>query len=57
MAAQQSSELLLPAWQAAELAGEAAAVVLDYIQEIPRRDASFSIYLVRHLLIPGMFSH
>lgn len=36
------------------MAGEAAAVVLDYIQEIPRRDASFSIHLVRHLLIPGM---
>eukprot|EP00891_Asterochloris_glomerata_P008751 jgi/Astpho2/8751/fgenesh1_pg.00128_%23_39_t len=31
--------------EAAELAGEAAAVVLDYIQEIPRRDASFSIHL------------
>ena len=50
----QSSKPLLPAWQAAELAGEAAAVVLDYVQELPRRDASFSLHLVRHLMIPGM---
>ena len=28
-------------------------MVLDYIQEIPRRDASFSLYLVRHLTTPG----